>query len=139
MKLLKNPLLAVAAFLLVCCCLSGCQLFAIGGQKLRSYCPGLNIKIDGINWHENGSINTYILQYESSYHKKVAEYFADPIHGYTIAYGRSYYDQNIKEGMPEAIDTTTLGKIINKGKDTTASVYFDVTTDRIIIIEKTRK
>jgi hypothetical protein len=130
---------AVAAGLLVCFFLSGCQLFAIGGQKLSKYCPGLNVKIDGINWHETGSVSVFILQYDHSYQQKVVKYFANPANGYTKEVGRTYYDQNIKEGTPDAVDTTTIGKIINKGIDTTASVYFDGTTERIIIIEKVNK
>jgi hypothetical protein len=129
----------VATGLLICFFLSGCQLFVIGGQKLSKYCPGLNIKLDGINWHENGSVSVYILQYNHSYQQKVAKYFADTTNGYTKAVGRTYYDQNIKEGLDDAVDTTTVGKIINKGSDTTASVYFDGTTERIIIVENTKK
>lgn len=143
MKISNNPRKISSASLLVCFFLSGCQLFAIGDKKLNKYCPGLNIKVDGFNWHENWrdshSINTYILQYDQSYHQKVVNYFADPAKGYTKEFGRTYYAQNIKEGMPDAIDTTTVGRIINRGKDTSASVYFDVTTDWIIIIEKAKQ
>jgi len=127
---------AVVAGLLVWLFLSGCQLFAIGGQKLGEYCPGLNVKVNGINWHKNGSVSVFILQYDHSYQQKVFKYFADTTNGFTKAVGRTYYDRNIKEGLPDAVDTTTIGKIISKGVDTTASVYFDGTTERIIIIEK---
>jgi len=127
---------AVAVGLLVCFFLSGCQLFAIGGQKLSEYCPGLNVKLNGINWHINGSVSVFILQYDQPYQPKVVKYFADTANGFTKAIGRTYYDQNIKEGLADAVDTTTVGKIINKGSDTTASVYFDEATERIIIIEK---
>ena len=130
---------AVAAGLLICFFLSGCQLFGIGGQKLSKYCPGLNIKLDGINWHENGSTSVYILQYNHSYQQKAVKYFADTANGYTKALDRTYYDQNIKEGLTDAVDTTTVGKTINNGSDTTASVYFDGATERIIIIEKAEK
>jgi hypothetical protein len=134
-----NTFSKIAAGLLFCFFLSGCQLFAIGGQKLSEYCPGLNVKLDGINWHKTGHTSVFILRYDHGYQEKVAKYFADTANGYTKAVGRTDYDQNIKEGEADAIDTTTVGKIINKGSDTTASVYFDGTTERIIIIEKVKK
>ena len=130
---------AAAAGFLMCFFLSGCQLFVVGGQKLSEYCPGLHAKLDSISWHESHSANTYILNINQSYRKKVANYFADPANGYTKAVGRTYYNQNIKEGMTDAIDTTTVGKIINRRSYTTATVYFDVTTGRVIIIEKAKK
>jgi len=129
----------VTTGLLVCFFLSGCQLFAIGGQKLSEYCPGLYIKLNGINWHEKGSVSVFILQYDHSYQQRAVKYFADTANGFTKAFGRTYYDQNIKEGLPDAVDTTTVGKSIIKGTDTTASVYFDGTTERIIIMEKVDK
>jgi hypothetical protein len=141
MKTLTNlhkKSVAVTAGLLFCFFLSGCQLFVIGGQKLSEYCPGLNIKLDGINWHKKGSASVFILQYDHSYQPKVVKYFADTANGFTKAVGRTYYDQNIKEGMVDAVDTTTVGKIMNKGNDTTAWVYFDGTIERIIIIEKVK-
>ncbi len=124
--------------LLFCFLLSGCVFFGMAGQKISQYCPGLTIKVDGFNWHENGRRSVLICDYDTSHQKNVKAYFADPANNYTTAVGRTYYAANIRQGLVDAIDTTTVGKIITKGKDSTW-VYFDGTRGRIIIIEQKAK
>jgi hypothetical protein len=135
---LRKKSAAVAACLLVCFFLSGCQLFAVGGQKLSEYCPGLSVKLDGISWHNSGSTGVLILQYDPGYQKKVNAYFADKANGFAGDKPRSYMD--IKDGDNAAVadGDSILTKTIDKGKKT-ATVIYNATTRRIIIVENTEK
>ncbi len=130
----KQTTLKVAAFATICFLLSGCQLFTAGQKKLHAYCPGLKVKVDGVNWSGGSAHDIYVLQYDRSDQKKVNAYFADKANGFAVDKPRSYMD--IKNGDTQAVadGDSILTKTVNKGK-ITATIIYNATTRRIIIAE----
>ncbi len=112
--------------------------FDEAGKKVNNYCPGLNVELDLFTWHKDGSRSVLICQYDSTYQEVVADYFADPKNNYSEDIGHKYFMTNKPNGPLETVDSNTVGKIISKDS-VTASVYFDRTKARIIIVEQKTK
>jgi hypothetical protein len=128
----------IAPVLLVCFLLSGCQLFTSAKQRLNTYCPGLKIGLNGVSWSSNRSGDVYILNYSAGDQGRVTAYFADTANRFAGGNARSYMD--IKDGDDRAIadGDSIVSKTIAKPHKT-ATVIYNATTRRIIIIDDTLK
>ena len=114
---------------------SGCKFFTEGKNKLKAYCPGLNIGVSGVSWSGNAARDAYVLEYDRDSQKKVVTYFEDKTNGFADVKNGDFYD--IKINDDEVIDRNDHGllKTIEKRKGT-AEVVFNETTRRIIIVEE---
>src|ERR1700749_3895716 len=129
-----NLLKRTSAGLLICLVLYGCGFLAAPGQKVSKYCPGLNLKINGVNIWSTESRKITVVQYEDSYQGKVDAYFGDKSKGYGVGNPREYLD--LKNGEDHAVsegDSILTATVL--GTNVTGTVIYNATTKRIIIIE----
>ena len=98
MKTPKKSVFLVSLF--ICVLLSGCAFFAAAGKKLSEYCPGLNIKLNGVSISTNNGREVTVVQYDNSWQKKVNAYFTDKTNGFATDKSRRYLD--IKDGDDRA-------------------------------------
>jgi hypothetical protein len=122
--------------LLICLLLSGCALFTAAGKKLSEYCPGLNIKLDGVNISINNGREVTLVQYDDSWQKKVNAYFTDKANGFTGGGDqRRYLSIKANDEAVVADGDSILTKTIVKGNKT-ATVIYNVTAQKIAIVEE---
>ncbi len=133
MKFTKKSILL--AGLIICVLSSGCAFFAAAGKKLSEYCPGLNIKLDGVNMSINNGREVTVLDYSSSWQKKVNTYFTDKANGYAGGNQRRYMGIKASDEEIVADGDSILSKTIDKNKKT-ATVIYNATTQKIIILEE---
>jgi hypothetical protein len=138
MNVLKRTAISLPACLVICFLLSGCQLFTGAEKRLNEYCPGLKIDINGVNWQGLSPNDVIIVEYNRSFDKKVTTYFGDKNNGFMPDKGRSYSDIKTDDKPEIDDDDSIVSKTINKGKKT-ATVVFDESTRKIIIIETAEK
>jgi len=136
MKFTKKSI--VLAGLMMCIFLSGCAFFAAAGKKLSTYCPGLNVSLTGVNMSINGGREVTVLDYGNSWQKKVNIYFTDKANGYTGGNQRRYQDLKADDDALVADGDSILSKTIDKNNKT-ATVIYNVSTRRIIIVEESDK
>jgi len=120
---------------LICLLLSGCALFTAAGKKLSEYCPGLNIKLDGVNISINNGREITVVQYDDSWQKKVNAYFTDKTNGFAGGDQRKYGDIKANDDQVIAGGDSILSKTIIKGNKT-ATVIYNASTQKIVIIEE---
>jgi hypothetical protein len=121
--------------LLICLILSGCAFFAAAGKKLSEYCPGLNIKLNGVNISINNGREVTVVQYSDSWQKKVNAYFTDKANGFAADDGRKYLDIKASDEQVVADGDSILTKTIVKGNKT-ATVIYDASSQKIAIVEE---
>ena len=130
-----NLIKKTSAGLVICLILSGCALFTAAGKKISEYCPGLNIKLDGVNISINDGREVTVVQYADSWQKKVNAYFTDKANGFTGGDQRKYLSIKANDEPLVAEGDSVLSKTIVKGNKT-ATVIYNVSTRRIAIIEE---
>jgi hypothetical protein len=122
--------------LLICLILFGCAFFAAAGKKLSEYCPGLNIKLDGVSISINDGKEVTVVQYDDSWQKKVNAYFTDKANGYTgVGDKRRYMSIKANDEPIVADGDSILTKTIVKGNKT-ATVIYNVSARKIAIVEE---
>jgi len=132
----KSTLLAGV---LICVFLSGCAFFAAAGKKLSDYCPGLNIKLNGVSISINDGREVTVVQYGDSWQKKVNTYFTDKANGFAGGDQRKYMTIKASDDDQVVADgDSILSKTINKNNKT-ATVIYNVSTRKIIIVEEKDK
>ncbi|MBB3056668.1 hypothetical protein [Mucilaginibacter gotjawali] len=115
--------------------LSGCKFFTEGKNKLKAYCPGLNIGVSGVSWSGNAARDAYVLEYDRDSQKKVVTYFEDKANGFAEVKNGDFYDIEIDNDKIIDRNDHVLIKTIEKKKGT-AEVIFNETTRRIVIVEE---
>ena len=121
--------------ILICLLLSGCVFFAAAGKKLSEYCPGLNIKLGGVNISSNNGREVTVVDYDNAWQKKVNAYFTDKANGFAGGNPRRYEDIKAGDDAVVADGDSILTKTIDKGNKTTMVIY-NVSTRRIVIVEE---
>ena len=122
------------ATILICLLLYGCGFFVAAGQKVSKYCPGLNLKVDGVSWSSTKSRKITVVDYEAGYQKKVDAYFTDKSNGFVGDNPRKYLDLKSSDERAVADGDSILTKSFSKGK-TNATVIYNATTRKIIVME----
>jgi hypothetical protein len=130
-----NLIKKTSSGILICLLLSGCVFFAAAGKKLSEYCPGLNIKLDGVSMSINNGQKVTVVQYDDSWQKKVNAYFTDKANGYTgVGDKRRYFSIKANDEAIVADGDSILTKTIVRGKKT-ATVIYNVSAQKIAIVE----
>ena len=135
MNLSMNLFIRITSVLMLIFLLSGCKFFTEGKNKLKVYCPGLNVGVSGVSWSGNGARDVYVLEYDRDAQKKVVAYFEDKTNGFAEVKNGDFYDIEISDDKVIDRNDHVLLKTIEKKKGT-AEVVFNETTRRIIIIEE---
>ena len=135
MARLAHHLKTAFSFTLLCLVLSGCQLFTEGNKRLHQYCPGLNIHINGISWSINNGHSAFILEYNSFFQKRVNAFFSDKKHGFAGDNPGKYAGITYQDDPIIASGDSIVSKTINTAKKT-ATVIYDVTAGKIVILER---
>jgi hypothetical protein len=120
--------------LLICLILSGCAFFAAAGKKLSEYCPGLNIKLNGVNISINNGREVTVVQYSDSWQKKVNAYFTDKANDFTDGNPRRYLDIKVNDDAVVADGDSILSRAIDKDNEIVTVIY-NASTRKIIIVE----
>ena len=115
-----------------------CHLFTGAEKRLNTYCPGLKINVNGVNWYGKPSRHIYVVGYDSVDQGKVNNYFADKAHGFAGDNARRYLDINSNDSAAVTNGDSVESKMF-PGNKRSATVVYNLTTHRIIIIEDTLK
>jgi hypothetical protein len=135
MNIAKNLKIRITPFLMLIFLLSGCKFFTEGKNKLKVYCPGLNVSVIGVSWSGNAARDVYVLEYDRDSQKKAAAYFEDRANGFAEVKNGDFYDIEIDNDKVTDRNDNVLVKTIEKKKGS-AEVIFNETTRKIIIVEE---
>ena len=129
-----NLIKRTSAGVLICLLLYGCGFFVAAAKKVSEYCPGLNLKLNGVSIITNNGRKMTIVAYEDSYQKKVDAYVSDKANGFAADNPRKYLDLKDDDNSVVADGDSILTKSV-EGGGRNGTVIYNATTRKIIIVE----
>jgi hypothetical protein len=138
MKQQTKPSILAVGLISICFILPACNLFTGAEKGLNRYCPGLKINVNGVSWYGKPARHIYVVSYDPGDQGKVNNYFADRSHGFTGDNPRRYLYIKSNDSAAVANGDSVESKLF-EGNKRSATVVYNLTTHRIIIIEDTLK